>query len=85
MGELRNDGHIRIDVKRFVRFEDEDKLTYKIVPLQVRSKFLWFKFWTNIKVWATDDIDDFAEREAIELYNHIVYPYKYFITNADNT
>lgn len=84
--ELRNNGNIRITVEKYIDTEDYEEFYYrKIVRIQVRSSILGIKFWTNVKEWDTEDIDDFCVREAIELYNHIVYPYKYFITNADNT
>lgn len=84
--ELRNNGNIRITVEKYIDTEDYEEFYYrKIVRIQVCSSILGIKFWTNVKEWDTEDIDDFCVREAIELYNNIVYPYKYFITNADNT
>lgn len=84
--ELRNNGNIRITVEKYIDTEDFEEFCYrKVIRLQVRSSIFAIKFWTNVKEWDTEDIDDFCVREAIELYNHIVYPYKYFITNADNT
>lgn len=41
-------------------------------------------FWITIKSFIETDNDDYeyCQREAIDLYNKIVYPDKYFVTNA---
>ena len=84
--ELRNNGNIRITVEKYIDTEYFEEFYYrKVIRLQVRSSIFGIKFLTNVKEWDTEDIDDFCVREGLELYNHIVYPYKYFITNADNT
>lgn len=86
MIELRNNGHIRVVVEEYIDYLEDSDYHYKVVRLQVRTSFLGFKYWTNVYTYSTDDLsDDYIEREVIDIYNKIVYPYKYFITNADNT
>ena len=86
MIELRNNGHIRVVVEEYIDYLEDDNYRYKVVRLQVRTSFLGFKYWTNIYTYSTDDLnDDYVEREVIDIYNKIVYPNKYFITNANNT
>lgn len=84
MTELRNNGHIRVVVEEYIDYLEDGNYHYKVVRLQVRTSFLGFKYWTN--TYSTDDLsDDYLEREVIDIYNKIVYPNKYFVTNADNT
>lgn len=86
MIELRNNGHIRVVVEEYIDYLEDGNYHYKVVRLQVCASFLGFKYWTNIYTYSTDDLsDDYLEREVIDIYNKIVYPNKYFITNADNT
>lgn len=86
MTELRNNGHIRVVVEEYIDYLEDGNYHYKVVRLQVRTSFLGFKYWTNIYIYSTDDLsDDYLEREVIDIYNKIVYPNKYFVTNADNT
>lgn len=86
MIELRNNGHIRVVVEEYIDYLEDDNYRYKVVRLQVRVSFLGFKYWVNIYTYSTDDLsDDYLEREVIDIYNKIVYPNKYFVTNADNT
>lgn len=86
MTELRNNGHIRVVVEEYIDYLEDDNYRYKVVRLQVRTSFLGFKYWTNVYTYSTDDLnDDYVEREVIDIYNKIVYPNKYFITNANNT
>lgn len=86
MTELRNNGHIRVVVEEYIDYFEDSNYYYKVVRLQVRASFLGFKYWVNIYTYSTDDLsDDYLEREVIDIYNKIVYPNKYFVTNADNT
>lgn len=86
MIELRNNGHIRVVVEEYINYLEDDNYHYEVVRLQVRASFLGFKYWVNIYTYSTDDLsDDYLEREVIDIYNKIVYPNKYFVTNADNT
>lgn len=86
MIELRNNGHIRVVVEEYIDYLEDSDYHYKVVRLQVRTSFLGFKYWTNVYAYSTDDLsDDYIEREVIDIYNKIVYPNKYFVTNADNT
>lgn len=86
MIELRNNGHIRVVVEEYIDYLEDGNYHYKVVRLQVRASFLCFKYWVNIYTYSTDDLsDDYLEREVIDIYNKIVYPNKYFVTNADNT
>jgi hypothetical protein len=86
MIELRNNGHIRVVVEEYIDYLEDDNYRYKVVRLQVHTSFLGFKYWTNVYTYSTDDLsDDYIEREVIDIYNKIVYPNKYFITNANNT
>lgn len=86
MIELRNNGHIRVVVEEYIDYLEDYNYHYKVVRLQVRASFLGFKYWVNIYTYSTDDLsDDYLEREVIDIYNKIVYPNKYFVTNADNT
>lgn len=86
MIELRNNGHIRVVVEKYIDYLEDGNYHHKVVRLQVRASFLGFKYWTNIYTYSTGDLsDDYLEREVIDIYNKIVYPNKYFVTNADNT
>lgn len=86
MIELRNNGHIRVVVEEYIDYLEDGNYHYKVVRLQVRTSFLGFKYLVNIYTYSTDDLsDDYLEREVIDIYNKIVYPNKYFVTNADNT
>ena len=86
MIELRNNGHIRVVVEEYIDYLEDDNYRYKVVRLQVRTSFLGFKYWTNVYTYSTYDLsDDYIECEVIDIYNKIVYPNKYFITNANNT
>nr|DAG98085.1 MAG TPA: hypothetical protein [Crassvirales sp.] len=86
MIELRNNGHIRVVIEEYIDYLEDSDYHYKVVRLQVRTSFLGFKYWTNVYTYSTDDLsNDYIEREVIDIYNKIVYPNKYFITNADNT
>lgn len=86
MTELRNNGHIRVVVEEYIDYFEDGNYYYKVVRLQVRASFLGFKYWVNIYTYSTDDLsDDYLEREVIDIYNKIVYPNKYFVTNANNT
>lgn len=86
MTELRNNGHIRVVVEEYIDYLEDGDYRYKVVRLQVRTSFLGFKYWVNICTYSTDNVsDDYLEREVIDIYNKIVYPEKYFMTNADNT
>lgn len=86
MIELRNNGHIRVVVEEYIDHLEDGNYHYKVVRLQVRASFLGFKYWVNIYTYFTDDLsDDYLEREVIDIYNKIVYPNKYFVTNANNT
>ena len=86
MTELRNNGHIRVVVEEYIDYLEDGDYHYKVARLQVRTSFLGFKYWVNIYTYSTDDLsDDYLEREVIDIYNKIVYPNKYFVTNADNT
>lgn len=85
MTELRNNGHIRVVVEEYIDYLEDGDYHYKVVRLQVRTSFLGFKYWVNIYIYSTDNVsDDYLEREVIDIYNKIVYPEKYFMTNADN-
>ncbi|WP_277265304.1 hypothetical protein [Prevotella corporis] len=86
MIELRNNGHIRVVVEEYIDYLEDGNYHYKVVRLQVRASFLGFKYWVNIYTCSTDDLsDDYLESEVIDIYNKIVYPNKYFVTNANNT
>lgn len=86
MIELRNNGHIRVVVEEYIDYLEDGNYHYKVARLQVRASFLGFKYWVNIYTYYTDDLsDDHLERKIIDIYNKIVYPEKYFMTNADNT
>lgn len=60
-------------------------LEYNVL-VQVKVKILFWKYWITVKKWITLEDDSntrkFLLNEAIELFNNIVYPYKYFITNG---
>lgn len=56
---------------------DDDGQYATIAPIfKVQMKFWWF--WITIKVF--DDINDieFSYNEAVECYNNLVNPYKYY-------
>lgn len=58
----------------------------KRYKVQIYDDRLFLKDWLDIKVFEAYDGNkdevDYAKNEAIDLYNKIVYPDKYFITDA---
>lgn len=58
----------------------------KRYKVQIYDDRLFLKDWLDIKVFEAYDGNkdevDYAKNEAIDLYNKIVYPDKYFVTNA---
>lgn len=58
----------------------------KRYKVQVYYNTLFLRGWIVIKTFEAMDGDkdevEYAKNEAIDLYNKIVYPDKYFVTNA---
>lgn len=58
----------------------------KRYKVQIYDDRLFLKDWLDIKVFEAYDGNkdevEYAKNEAIDLYNKIVYPDKYFVTNA---
>lgn len=57
--------------------------------VQVHFKFLFWNIWADVKTFETNTTNKedirYLKLEAIDLFNTIVYPDKYFITNGQGT
>lgn len=86
MKVIKTDGKYRV-VYTEQLIEDENGYgLIKRYKVQIYDDRLFLKDWLDIKVFEAYDGNkdevEYAKNEAIDLYNKIVYPDKYFVTNA---
>ena len=89
MKVIKDNGKYRVVYTEQLIKDDNGYGLIKRYKVQIYDDRLFLKDWLNIKVFEAYDGDkdevDYIKNEAIDLYNKIVYPNKYFVTNADNT
>mgnify|MGYP001509097365 FL=1 len=86
MKVIKDNGTYRVVYTEQLIKDDNGYGLIKRYKVQIYDDRLFLKDWLNIKVFEAYDGDkdevDYIKNEAIDLYNKIVYPDKYFITNA---
>lgn len=86
MKVIKDNGIYRVVyTEQLVRLDNGYNLI-KRYKVQVYYNTLFLRDWIVIKTFEARDGDkdevEYAKNEAIDLYNKIVYPDKYFVTNA---
>lgn len=86
MKVIKDNGmHRVVYTEQLVRLDNGYNLI-KRYKVQVYYNILFLRGWIVIKTFEARDGDkdevDYIKNEAIDLYNKIVYPDKYFVTNA---
>lgn len=86
MKVIKDNGTYRVAYTEQLIKDDNGYGLIKRYKVQIYDDRLFLKDWLNIKVFEAYDGDkdevDYIKNEAIDLYNKIVYPDKYFVTNA---
>lgn len=86
MKVIKDNGTYRVVYTEQLIKDDNGYGLIKRYKVQIYDDRLFLKDWLDIKVFEAYDGNkdevDYAKNEAIDLYNKIVYPDKYFITNA---
>lgn len=86
MKVIKDNGTYRVVYTEQLIKDDNGYGLIKRYKVQIYDDRLFLKDWLNIKVFEAYDSDkdevDYIKNEAIDLYNKIVYPDKYFVTNA---
>jgi hypothetical protein len=86
MKVIKDNGTYRVVYTEQLIKDDNGYGLIKRYKVQIYDDRLFLKNWLNIKVFEAYDGDkdevDYIKNEAIDLYNKIVYPDKYFVTNA---
>lgn len=86
MKVIKDNGAYRVVYTEQLIKDDNGYGLIKRYKVQIYDDRLFLKDWLNIKVFEAYDGDkdevDYIKNEAIDLYNKIVYPDKYFVTNA---
>ena len=86
MKVIKDNGTYRVVYTEQLIRDDNGYGLIKRYKVQIYDDRLFLKDWLNIKVFEAYDGDkdevDYIKNEAIDLYNKIVYPDKYFVTNA---
>lgn len=86
MKVIKDNGTYRVVYTKQLIKDDNGYGLIKRYKVQIYDDRLFLKDWLNIKVFEAYDGDkdevDYIKNEAIDLYNKIVYPDKYFVTNA---
>lgn len=86
MKVIKDNGVYRVVYTEQLIKDDNGYGLIKRYKVQIYDDRLFLKDWLNIKVFEAYDGDkdevDYIKNEAIDLYNKIVYPDKYFVTNA---
>jgi hypothetical protein len=86
MKVIKDNGTYRVVYTEQLIKDDNGYGLIKRYKVQIYDDRLFLKDWLNIKVFEAYDGDkdevDYIKNEAIDLYNKIVYPDKYFVTNA---
>lgn len=81
---IKDTGAHRVAEYRDTEVLDMGYGTYAYFVHVYKVQVCYCGFWITIKSFIETDNDDYeyCQREAIDLYNKIVYPDKYFVTNA---
>ena len=86
MKVIKDNGTYRVVYTEQLIKDDNGYGLIKRYKVQIYDDRLFLKDWLNIKVFEAYDGDkdevDYIKNGAIDLYNKIVYPDKYFVTNA---
>jgi hypothetical protein len=86
MKVIKDNGTYRVVYTEQLIKDDNGYGLIKRYKVQIYDDILFLKDWLNIKVFEAYDGDkdevDYIKNEAIDFYNKIVYPDKYFVTNA---
>lgn len=86
MKVIKDNGTYRVVYTEQLIKDDNGYGLIKRYKVQIYDDRLFLKDWLNIKVFEAYDGNkdevDYIKNEAIDLYNKIVYPDKYFVTNA---
>lgn len=86
MKVIKDNGTYRVVYTEQLIKDDNGYGLIKRYKVQIYDDRLFLKDWLDIKVFEAYDGNkdevDYAKNEAIDLYNKIVYPDKYFITDA---
>lgn len=86
MKVIKDNGTYRVVYTEQLIKDDNGYGLIKRYKVQIYDNRLFLKDWLNIKVFEAYDGDKdevgYIKNEAIDLYNKIVYPDKYFVTNA---
>lgn len=86
MKVIKTDGKYRVVYTEQLIKDENGYSLIKRYKVQIYDDRLFLKDWLDIKVFEAYDGNkdevDYAKNEAIDLYNKIVYPDKYFITDA---
>lgn len=86
MKVVKTDGKYRVVYTEQLIKDENGYGLIKRYKVQIYDDRLFLKDWLDIKVFEAYDGNkdevEYAKNEAIDLYNKIVYPDKYFVTNA---
>lgn len=86
MKVIKTDGKYRVVYTEQLIKDENGYGLIKRYKVQIYDDRLFLKDWLDIKVFEAYDGNkdkvEYAKNEAIDLYNKIVYPDKYFVTNA---
>ena len=86
MKVIKTDGKYRVVYTEQLIKDENGYGLIKHYKVQIYDDRLFLKDWLDIKVFEAYDGNkdevEYAKNEAIDLYNKIVYPDKYFVTNA---
>lgn len=86
MKVIKTDGKYRVVYTEQLIKDENGHGLIKRYKVQIYDDRLFLKDWLDIKVFEAYDGNkdevEYAKNEAIDLYNKIVYPDKYFVTNA---
>ena len=86
MKVIKTDGKYRVVYTEQLIKDENGYGLIKRYKVQIYDDRLFLKDWLDIKVFEAYDGNkdevDYAKNEAIDLYNKIVYPDKYFIADA---
>lgn len=86
MKVIKTDGKYRVVYTEQLIKDENGYGLIKRYKVQIYDDRLFLKDWLDIKVFeaydGNKDEAEYAKNEAIDLYNKIVYPDKYFVTNA---
>lgn len=86
MKVIKDNGKYRVVYTEQLIKDENGYGLIKHYKVQIYYNTLFLRGWIVIKTFEARDGDkdevEYAKNEAIDLYNKIVYPDKYFVTNA---